>query len=360
MSECFDAFVVFDRAVAEEPKNVWVNSGDTRIQGVLHFYDIAGSESDRAFYVNISLSGPMDLKWRDNFILEPPKSNIKLGTGTVLNPFAESGMRNMRTVSPDFLVGLNGTEEDMLLSLAVKSGSQGLIEQDVMCFSRLTAAGLGEIVAALELKGRVRILSFTPLLLLEKTSFEYICNNLTAYIEKSHARNPDKIGLSLDQLQAKFSLQQRVMALALKSLQAAGTIKKIGDRYVPGFFQISILPEEAVLLQEIEKLSREGEFRSISLQEFQLKFKLSTAKLDRLLTILTEQKKIVQGKDGFYLHSEWLEGIIEKIRNSGQKELSVGEFKALTGLTRKYAIPLLELLDQMGITRRHGSTHEIL
>jgi len=32
----------------------------------------------------------------------------------------------------------------------------------------------------------------------------------------------------------------------------------------------------------------------------------------------------------------------------------------MTGLSRKYAIPLLELLDQMGVTRRKGSLREIL
>jgi hypothetical protein len=40
--------------------------------------------------------------------------------------------------------------------------------------------------------------------------------------------------------------------------------------------------------------------------------------------------------------------------------LTVGEFKDLTGLSRKFAIPLLELLDEMGVTRRRGATREIL
>jgi hypothetical protein len=40
--------------------------------------------------------------------------------------------------------------------------------------------------------------------------------------------------------------------------------------------------------------------------------------------------------------------------------MTVSEFKSMTGLSRKYAIPLLELLDQMGITRRKGPGREIL
>jgi selenocysteine-specific elongation factor len=79
-----------------------------------------------------------------------------------------------------------------------------------------------------------------------------------------------------------------------------------------------------------------------------------------MLSLLIERKKIVLGKDGFILHSRWLDEIIREVRNSGKKELTVSEFKTMTGLTRKYAIPLLELLDQMRVTKRKGSIREIL
>ncbi|MBS1226486.1 MAG: Elongation factor SelB, winged helix, partial [Candidatus Aminicenantes bacterium] len=59
-------------------------------------------------------------------------------------------------------------------------------------------------------------------------------------------------------------------------------------------------------------------------------------------------------------HSKWLDEIVRKIRGSGRRELTVADFKAMTGLSRKYSIPLLELLDSMGVTRRKGSVRDIL
>ena len=56
----------------------------------------------------------------------------------------------------------------------------------------------------------------------------------------------------------------------------------------------------------------------------------------------------------------WRPEVIEDIKKSGKREMTIAEFKELTGLTRKYAIPLLELLDQIGVTRRKGSLREIL
>ncbi|NTU51038.1 MAG: hypothetical protein HGA94_01180, partial [Candidatus Aminicenantes bacterium] len=55
-----------------------------------------------------------------------------------------------------------------------------------------------------------------------------------------------------------------------------------------------------------------------------------------------------------------LDELVLKIRGSKKRELTVADFKAMTGLSRKYSIPLLELLDSMGVTRRKGSVRDIL
>ena len=103
-----------------------------------------------------------------------------------------------------------------------------------------------------------------------------------------------------------------------------------------------------------------GEFHRIPQEQLKIRFHLSDLRLERLLALLAERQKIVQGSDGFLLHSKWLEELIVKIKGMGKDELSIADFKELTGLSRKYAIPLLELLDQMGVTLRQGNVRKIL
>jgi selenocysteine-specific elongation factor len=103
-----------------------------------------------------------------------------------------------------------------------------------------------------------------------------------------------------------------------------------------------------------------GEFQSVSLEEIRRQFHLSQERLEKLLSLLTERKKVIQGPEGLFIHSLWLDDIIVRVRALGKKEMTVAKFKELSGLSRKYAIPLLELLDQMGVTRRHGPVREIL
>jgi selenocysteine-specific elongation factor len=151
-----------------------------------------------------------------------------------------------------------------------------------------------------------------------------------------------------------------VLEFILKYLGLAGKINRRGEYIVPSGYKLPVSPEEKKLLAEMEVLLQKGKFRSASREELQNLLGVSPDKLKKLMSLLIERKKIVQGKDGFLVDSEWLDVIIARVMNLDKKELRVADFKKMTGLSRKYAIPLLELLDQMKITRRRGSTREIL
>ncbi|MFN6202580.1 MAG: SelB C-terminal domain-containing protein [Acidobacteriota bacterium] len=62
-------------------------------------------------------------------------------------------------------------------------------------------------------------------------------------------------------------------------------------------------------------------------------------------------------------HRRALEGLRETLRRQKDAhgpKLDVAVFKELTGVSRKYAIPLLEYLDRQRITRRNGEVREIV
>jgi selenocysteine-specific elongation factor len=66
---------------------------------------------------------------------------------------------------------------------------------------------------------------------------------------------------------------------------------------------------------------------------------------------------ILEIGDQSYLHKKKIMAIIHdlKINFKKKKKLSVSEFKILSGLTRKIAIPLLEYLDDNQYTKRIGN-----
>lgn len=252
------------------------------------------------------------------------------------------------------------SDAEKLLALVEKKRLKGLREREAGSDFPLDRDELLALGQKLEEDGRVSILSFAPLFLVSKDSLDYLCRKLVAQISLYHKKHPKDKGISLEKLRIRFDAPRRVLLLALKMLLAQGKIREDGHAFALSNFEKVFSPRQETQLLKLEEMVDRGKFLSVSMDAIRRELRLSPQALQKLLDVLIERKKIVQGKDGFLVHSSWLEEIIAKIRSRGGAELSVSDFKAMTGLSRKYAIPLLELLDRMGVTRRVGAGREIL
>jgi len=247
-----------------------------------------------------------------------------------------------------------------LTTLLKAKGALGLGEAEIKRSLRLTPEEAAEQGQALEAEGKAIILNFAPLFLVSRESLEFLQGKLTKFIEQHHRKHPDELGLKLDKLHKHFDVPKKVLTLALKYLEHEDKVRETGGIFSLAAFETFLSPPEEKLLVELEQMSLKGELSAGSLKDAERQYRLSPKKMEKLLAILVEKKRVVQSGDGFYVNSAWLDDVVGKIRAREVKELSVADFKQLTGLSRKYAIPILELLDEMGVTRRQGSTRQIL
>jgi len=86
------------------------------------------------------------------------------------------------------------------------------------------------------------------------------------------------------------------------------------------------------------------------------------ARAQKIVTLLLRDKVLIKVSDELVFHREALEGLRKLMVEQKKKtaKIDVGAFKDLIGVTRKYAIPLLEYLDRERVTRRVGDMREIL
>jgi selenocysteine-specific elongation factor len=358
-TSCFDAVVNFSPVDREKPLDVSLLIQGEKISASFFFYEQIQKEKPAPFAC-VHPREPLLLKWKDKFEVHGSGKTPLMGEGRVLNPFSEKISQGKIKKRIAFLEQLQGDEIEMLFALVQEKGLQGLKEREITAFSSLTKRALQRVTQELEAEGKIRILSFAPLFLFSQDSLDFLCQTILRFLAQFHKRNPEQKGVSLERIKKRFELHPRILSLGLKHLSRAGQIKELEDKLALSEFMMTLTPEEEDILRELEGLCLKGEFRSLSFEDLRQRFRLSSKKLDKLLYFLIERKKIVQGKDGLILHSKWLDEIILRIEESRKRELTVADFKELTGLTSKYAIPLLELLDQMGVTRRKGLIREIL
>jgi len=83
----------------------------------------------------------------------------------------------------------------------------------------------------------------------------------------------------------------------------------------------------------------------------------------RIFQLLIDSGALVKVHGDMFFHRDALDDLIEKLRTFANKQtdgtIDVAGFKSLTGISRKYAIPLLEYLDRRHVTRREGDRRVI-
>jgi selenocysteine-specific elongation factor len=358
----FDARVDFSPPRPEGFFNTSFVFGGKKRPASFFFYEQENAGKRKEKFISVRLSQSEDLKWRDTFEVMNREGPGILGKGAVLFPSARKpiGGKNEIQKRIFLLRCLSGSKGKMLEAFTLEKGVKGFGEKEILDLTPLSRRNLVELSQKLEEEGKIRILSFSPLFLLSQSGFEFLCDKILAFLQRFHKTHPDELGAPAEAVKKKFGSPPRIYSLAIGHLFREGKIYETGGRLALAGFRQALTQQEEVLLDEMEAMCLDGKLHSVSMEELQKRFRLSVKRLENLLSLLTERRKVVKGKDGFILHSQWLDELATKIRNSGKRELSVGEFKEMTGLSRKYAIPLLELLDQMGVTRRRGPTREIL
>ena len=323
------------------------------------YLDYAFAGRKRAPFVCVMTDRPVEAKWADPFEVRT-SSGAVLGRGKCLFPGAPSPQELKPSRRKALLARLDLGEQDMVLALTEFGGLKGLKGEDLDHFCRLPRSRVEGLARALEEDGKVRILGFAPLRLISQGSLDFLRGRIVSFLVQYHKGHPAQRGAPLEKLEKRFDAPRTVLVLALRLLAKEGrAIEESGIVRLPDF-RIPLSAADEGTLAALEAMVLSGELGSVTLDDVRTKLRLAPGKLQTLLAVLAERKKIVEGIDGFILHSRWLDEIIRKVRGSGKRELTVADFKVMTGLSRKYSIPLLELLDSMGVTRRKGSVRDIL
>ncbi|HEV2112695.1 MAG TPA: SelB C-terminal domain-containing protein, partial [Terriglobales bacterium] len=120
--------------------------------------------------------------------------------------------------------------------------------------------------------------------------------------------------------------------------------------------------EESESKRVIEQVFQSAGLKVPALKEVLGGLKIDNARAQRLVTLLLREKTLIKLNEDLVFHREALERLRETMKQQKLKvaRMDVARFKDLTGVTRKYAIPLLEYLDREHITRRVGDERVIL
>ncbi|GIU77065.1 MAG: selenocysteine-specific translation factor [Bryobacteraceae bacterium] len=118
--------------------------------------------------------------------------------------------------------------------------------------------------------------------------------------------------------------------------------------------------EESEAEERIERVFRDAGFEAPPVSEALKKAGVDEARARTLLQLMIKDGRLVRVSPELLLHRDTAERLKAMVRQRKGQRFGVGEFKEWTGVSRKYAIPLLEFLDRERVTRREGDRRVVL
>jgi selenocysteine-specific elongation factor len=300
----------------------------------------------------------------DRFIVRQFSPVVTIGGGVVLDPLARR-FSAKDTGRAQFLATLEkGSREDVLRSMAERN-ILGITAEEIIVRTGWLETEILSAARALAGKNLIRLVWSEPLILMDEAKFAEIGKKLLARVERFHKENPLLPGITREELKANLGRRVRpeTFAAALQMLLEQKKITLQGEFIKKAGTEITLAPEELRAQEQITQAFAKAGLAVPSVKEVLAQLKIETARAEKLLQILLREKVLVRVSADLIFHREALNvltGLLAQYKKSKGERIGVPAFKELTGITRKYAIPLLEYLDRQRQTRRAGDERVIL
>jgi selenocysteine-specific elongation factor len=300
-------------------------------------------------YVRLVLSEPLLLLPGDRFIVRMFSPVVTIGGGVVLDIAAPrraplERMRILETAPLPDRVALLARESRYGIGLADLVARTGLLESDLR-----KAAG----------DAALTVLESPQFWLLDPGWVTKQLDALHEHVKQFHRQNPLLAGVSKEELRSKYFpgapawLMDALLARS-KTLTAEGEVVRLSSH------KVALKQDEEDATAKIENAFRAGGLATPALPEVLAKSGVDPNRARTLLQLMLRDQRLVRVSDELVFHASAMQSLRALLAHKKGQRFAVPEFKDWTGVSRKYAIPLLEYLDRERITRRDGDSRVVL
>jgi selenocysteine-specific elongation factor len=347
-----------DKLLLKSGAEVRFHTGTSDVAAM--FYPLKGSHIEAGFdgLIQVRTKSPLVAGPGDYFILRTPSPVRTIGGGRII----EAVDRRLKASRPNVCEDLQERaaavfDETRFVEYCIRRGeSPAQTTQAVAARAKVPNNRLQKIISDLASRGTILFLS----------AGLYIHSARAAELEKRildrvgdfHRQSPESPGPALEQLYQSLGVERTVLDALIARLTNAGRLLKLNDRLALPEHRATFADEDARLMDKIEDLFRQRRFHPPWGEELASQIGLGPEKTAKILKILCEHGRLVEVEKGALFHGDAVERarqiLVEHIQKEGRLE-SV-QFKYLLDTTRKYALPLLDYFDRIGVLRRVGNT----
>jgi selenocysteine-specific elongation factor len=340
--------------------NVKFHTGTSEIVATVFLLEGNSVAPGRESLIQIRLNRPEQIVAapRDRFILRSLSPVQTIGGGMIIEALTKKLKRNEEWVSQDVQDRAKAVmyERDWVEYCIKTAENYAASENELLVRAKTLPGPLKEILAGFIGEGQV--LNLSPKLFIHRDTCLAVQQKLLDIVAEFHRSKSESPGISSEQLLEASRLQKDIFDGLLKLLVSQGKLVERKHRLALPEHKEAFSDDEQKLLRSVESLFKKRSFNPPNLDEIARDIAAKQDNIQKALKILIEQELLIRVDKDLLFHREAVEKaralLTEYIKKEGGLE-SV-KFKYLLDTTRKFAIPLLDYFDRIGVTRRAGYT----
>jgi selenocysteine-specific elongation factor len=322
------------------------------------FTDANELKSGSTAFARLRTADPILVLPGDHLILRQFSPVVTIGGAVVLDAFPlrrpkkDAVLKFLQTIS-------SGSLAEKLLARIYRRASDGITVGDLVRETGLRQSVLKPVINTLSQQKQV---VQAGELLVASAAFAAAREHAVTILDAFHKANPLVAGISKEELREKLGLQSAVLEAMLSEMARERKVEVAGEQVKLAGRGVALKDDEAKAKQDIEKAFAAAGLKVPALKEVLASLPVDKTRAQKLVTLLLRDRILVKLTDDLVFHQTAIQGlrqILAEYKTKSQK-IDVATFKDLTGISRKYAIPLLEYLDRERVTRRVGDERVIL
>ncbi|MEJ2285195.1 MAG: selenocysteine-specific translation elongation factor [Desulfobacterales bacterium] len=339
------------------------HTGTSEVMGYLILLDQEELPAGQTTVAQLRLDSPVAIVKDDRFVVRSYSPVRTIGGGQVLNPIPQKHKR-MRGDVVEGLQHLAGDDPESIISQQIQqAGYGGVSFSHLKIMTNLTDKQLDTACQHLLSQKAIIQTDKEKRIFLHQAVFDQLINKSSEYLGAYHADNPLKAGMPKEELKSKFPQlsDPKIFNLVLNQMIKSNQIVQEENTVRLSDHRVSLGADHADVRKKIINLYQQGGLQPPYFRDVPKLLDVDPQHTKDVMLLLVEEGLIVKTKDDLYFHIDAITGLknklVEFLKSNG--DITTPQFKEMTGVSRKFVIPLIEYFDASKVTLRVGDSRKL-